>query len=147
MGSSQQKENAIRSSLDGAPVKNNSMRSTNPDIPRPALEKHPEPAAKMHHVMIARDWKRVEKNTLQGFVTLETPSGLVLKEVSLHQRESNRWIGLPAKPWTRADGTTGWTPMVEFKDQATRQAFQVLALAAIDIMFAELAGGRDDIRA
>jgi hypothetical protein len=91
--------------------------------------------------MIARDWRRVEKNTLQGFVTLETPSGLVLREVSLHQRDSDRWIGMPAKPWSRPDGTTSYTPMVEFKDAVTRNAFQKQALAAIDVMLTELAEG------
>jgi hypothetical protein len=89
--------------------------------------------------MIARDWKRVEKNTLQGFVTLETPSGLVLKEVSVHQRDSDRWLGMPAKPWSRPDGTTSYTALVEFRDFAAKTAFQKQALEAIDVMLSELA--------
>jgi hypothetical protein len=39
----------------------------------------------------------------------------------------------------RPDGTTAYTPMVEFRDFAAKTAFQKQALEAIDVMLSELA--------
>jgi hypothetical protein len=87
---------------------------------------------------IAKDWKAYQKNTLCGFVTIETPSGLVFKEVAVHQRESQRWISLPSKPYPKNDGSTGYASLIEFKSPETRNAFQTHALAAIDAMLDQL---------
>jgi hypothetical protein len=96
-------------------------------------------SAQTKNAFIVRDLKKVEKNTLRAFLTLETASGLVFREVSLHEKEGKRWISMPAKPFTKNDSTTGYKPMIEFRDAATRHAFQSQALEAIDAMLAELA--------
>jgi hypothetical protein len=94
-------------------------------------------------MITASDWRSISKNTLLGFVTLTlSPSGLVLKECSLHARpDGKRWIGLPSRPQIdsegrhRKDPATGkalWLPVVEIKDKAERERFQTAALVAID---------------
>jgi hypothetical protein len=80
------------------------------------------------------DFRPHEKNTLKGFLTL-TYAGLVLREVCLHAKGRKRWIAMPARPYKRDDGASGWVPMVEFADAAARSQFQALALAAIDQYF------------
>lgn len=78
------------------------------------------------------DWKPFEKNTLHGFFTITTPSGLRIRECSLHERDGNRWVGLPSKPWIKSDGSTGYTPLIDFVSDDIRKNFQWQALAALD---------------
>lgn len=82
------------------------------------------------------------RNTLRGFVDLAlSPSGLVLRECSLHEKDGKRWIGLPSKPQIdsegrhRKDATTGrplYSPVVEIAGKEERERFQRAALAAVD---------------
>jgi hypothetical protein len=79
----------------------------------------------------ATDWRAHERNTLRGFCTLVLPSGLVIRDCSLHEREGKRWIGLPRKPWSKSDGTTGYEPIVDFATDEARLSFQLCAVAAV----------------
>jgi hypothetical protein len=92
------------------------------------------PAAKT--AFIAFDWKAVQKNTLIGFCSLETPSGVIYRQVSVHQQNDSRWIGMPARPWQKSDGSTAYVQIIEFRDKAAKDRFQSLALAAIDALLA-----------
>jgi hypothetical protein len=83
---------------------------------------------------LALDWKPMQRNTLQGFVTIVLPSGLRIRECSLHEKNGKRWVSLPGKPWTRQDGTTSYVAILDFADDEARFRFQRLALAAIDEM-------------
>ena len=51
------------------------------------------------------DFKPFSKNTLLGFFDLELDSGLILSGCALHEKNGKRWIGLPAKPITKPDGS------------------------------------------
>jgi hypothetical protein len=84
--------------------------------------------------------RRLNKNSLRGFVSLRLPSGLTLHDCSWHQQPDGReWIGLPSRSYQVADSTTKWAPIVEFDADATRerQAFQRLALEAVHAAAAE----------
>jgi hypothetical protein len=93
-------------------------------------------------MIVASDWRPMERNTLQGFMTLTlSPSGLVLRECSLHVKGEKRWVGLPSKPQLDAEGkhridqATGnklYTPITEFTGTEARRKFQAAALAAVD---------------
>jgi hypothetical protein len=94
-------------------------------------------------MITASDWRAVVKNSLQGFCVLTlSPSGLVLRDCSVHERpDGKRWVGLPAKPQLdsegrhRKDPASGkplWLPLVEIKGKAERERFQRAALAAVD---------------
>jgi hypothetical protein len=94
---------------------------------------------KPQRLIVASDWRSVERNTLRGFFSLKLPSGLVLRECSLHEQGEKRWVGLPGKPQLDedgrqrigADGKKLYTPIVELSRER-REAFQVAALAAVD---------------
>jgi hypothetical protein len=90
--------------------------------------------------MRASGWRSVLSGSLQGFFDLQLPSGLVLNGCMLHERDGNRWVGLPGKAQIedgrqRLDPKTGrpaYTPVVEIPDRAVRDKFTEQALAALD---------------
>ena len=90
----------------------------------------------------ASDWRPMQRNSFQGFVTLTLePSGIVLHDCTFHRTsEGKGWVGLPAKPQLdgerqhRKDPTTGkllYTPVVEIRGKEARERFQAAALAAV----------------
>jgi hypothetical protein len=99
-------------------------------------------ATEAEMTITALDWRLIERNTLRGFLTLTLhPSGLVLRECSLHQKDNRRWLGLPGKPQLdsegrhRMDASTGkalCTAVVEIAGKSERERFQQEALAAVD---------------
>lgn len=82
--------------------------------------------------IVVHKFKRFQKNTLQAFVALELPSGVVINECLLHEKNGSRWINLPAREYTTSSGEKSWMPMVGFADEDARKRFQAAALAAID---------------
>lgn len=84
-----------------------------------------------------REFKHFQKNTLQAFLSLELPSGMVLNECLLHEKNGSRWVNLPARECANSNGEKSWKPMVAFSDEDARKRFQVAALAAVDRYLAE----------
>ena len=78
-------------------------------------------------------FRKYEKNTLQGFLTiLMTEVGLEVRDATLHQKEGKRWIGLPAKPYQKEDGSTAYAYVIKFVDKGRYQQFQNAVLKALD---------------
>jgi hypothetical protein len=69
----------------------------------------------------------VETNPLRG---LELLSGMILCRCALHTKTDRWWVGLPAKPYTTADGSGKWAALVDFRYKATRDKFQAAATVA-----------------
>jgi hypothetical protein len=99
----------------------------------------------------ASDWRPMQRNTLQGFLTLYLePSGLVLRDCTFHRMTDGReWVGLPSRPQIdregnhRQDPKTGkpaYIATVEIPDKEQREQFQRAALAAIRKLMGEPAG-------
>jgi hypothetical protein len=82
-----------------------------------------------------RNFKPFEKNTLRGFFDVELPSGIILCGCTLHEREGKRWIGLPAKPYTKDDGSQSWVKIVDFADREKAKQFQESVLPAVVAAF------------
>ncbi|HEY7306265.1 MAG TPA: hypothetical protein VH601_19225 [Bryobacteraceae bacterium] len=84
------------------------------------------------------NWRECRKgDSLQGFITLTLPSGMVLHDATYHQRtDGSRWIGLPGRPYRKADGTEAWTRIIDFVDKAAHKRFQEAVLGALDEHFA-----------
>ena len=82
--------------------------------------------------IIVSEWKPHPKNTLLGFLSLRLASGLIIRNVCLHQKNDSRWVSMPARPYKREDGIDGWQPLIEFADADTRSRFQAAALSAIE---------------
>jgi hypothetical protein len=50
------------------------------------------------------EWRPMRKNTLHGFAVVELPSGLVVRDISLHQKAGKWWASLPSRPVLDAEG-------------------------------------------
>jgi hypothetical protein len=86
---------------------------------------------------VVREFKPYSKNSLVGFLVLELPSGLVNRDVMLHEKADARWVSMPAKQYER-DGERTWAPLVEFSSKEAREEFQASALATFDAYMAEV---------
>lgn len=49
------------------------------------------------------EWRALERNTLRGFAVVQV-GGLKIKDITVHEKNGTRWVGLPAKPVIGADG-------------------------------------------
>jgi hypothetical protein len=67
------------------------------------------------------NWKAVEKNTLRGLFSVTLPSGMVIHKVSFHEKNGQRWIGLPAEK--RGDACV-FTPLIEFTSRSVADNFR-----------------------
>jgi hypothetical protein len=95
-------------------------------------------------MITASDFREITKNTLRGFCVLTlSPSGLVLRDCALHDRDGKRCVSLPSKPQIdsagqlRKDPNSGkplYASIVEIPGRAERERFQRAALAAIDAL-------------
>jgi hypothetical protein len=54
------------------------------------------------------------RNTLLGFVDVETPGGYIIKGLTFHRKGNSEWLGMPAKEYTNKEGQKGYAPMVDF---------------------------------
>lgn len=85
-------------------------------------------------------FKPYQKKTLMGFIDIEAPSGLIIHGCTLHQKNGSRWIGLPSKQFKKNDGSTGWTPVIEFATREAGDKFRDQVLAAFDLYQTSKAG-------
>lgn len=97
-----------------------------------------------HRDLIVSDWKPFNKNTLHGFFTIITPSGLRIRDCTLHERDGNPWVKFSTKPWSKSDGSASYTPLIDFVTDEIRKSFQQQALVALDELFAD--GATPDAR-
>jgi hypothetical protein len=77
------------------------------------------------------NFRAFEKNTLRGFFDLQLPSGIILRGCTFHVKGERRWIGFPAKPVTKPDGTQSWVNIVDFVDNKTKYLLQDMALPPV----------------
>jgi hypothetical protein len=78
------------------------------------------------------DWKPFEKGALKGFFTVHLPSGMIIHNCGLFEKNGSRWIALPAKKFTSTSGKVTWQPIVEIPDRAAVERFRMKVLAALD---------------
>jgi hypothetical protein len=72
------------------------------------------------------------KNTLRGLADFElTETGIVLCGCPVHEKNGNRWVGMPGRPYTDTDGAQQWTPTVKMPPHVNR-AFQRQAIRAVE---------------
>jgi hypothetical protein len=89
------------------------------------------------------NFRAFEKNSLRGFFDIALPSGMVLCGCTLHEKEGKRWIGLPAKPYTKDDGSQSWVRVIDFVDRETGRKFQQSVLPAVVAAFEREAAHAD----
>ena len=90
----------------------------------------------------ASNLRKIEKNTLRGFVDIALPSlGLLIRDCTWHTKGDKEWMSWPGKPVIdrdtgkhRVDTATGkpqYANVVEFISREAADKFQAAALAAI----------------
>jgi hypothetical protein len=83
-----------------------------------------------------RPW---HSGTLRGFADISIPEmRLTIHGVAVHEKNSSRWAQLPARPQVkdgallkRSDGKIEYTPILEFSDKPTRDAFSAATIRAV----------------
>jgi hypothetical protein len=99
-------------------------------------------------------FKPLRSNTLFGFVTIKIPAlHLRIVDLTVHQKNDSRWVGLPAKPQLDRDGTVRrdergkilYSSVLEFTDKATRDAFSARVIESL-LEFAPSAFSTEDER-
>lgn len=73
------------------------------------------------------------KGTLLGFMTISTPSGYEIKDLSLHAKNGKRRINFPSKTFTGEDGKTVYVPLIKIPDADRMARFQAEVSKAIDL--------------
>ena len=78
-------------------------------------------------------FNQYRKNTLQGFLAVRlTEPGLEIRDIALHQKNGDRWLQLPAKPYKKPDGGKGWSYVLSFSKKEHFNKFQEVTLKALD---------------
>jgi hypothetical protein len=85
------------------------------------------------------EWRACQKGeSLRGFLSLELANGMILRGCTWHQRgDGASWLGLPTRPYSKPDGTSGWSKIVDFVDKESYRQFQKAAREAVEEFFAE----------
>jgi hypothetical protein len=88
--------------------------------------------------IVITKFRQFEKNTLRGFLNIHlTNIGLEIRDATYHQKDGERWIGLPAKPYEDENGDTKYSYIIKFVDKNKYSEFQKWTLKALDQYLAE----------
>jgi hypothetical protein len=88
---------------------------------------------------IVESFTPLEKNTLVGFVTIRTLSGLVFHDATVHRKNDSLWVSPAARPEVGADGIvrkdaagkTRYAPVISFRDKQTRDRWSGAVIEAL----------------
>lgn len=76
--------------------------------------------------------KLYQKKTLVGFLDFTLlDTGLSVKGAGVHEREGQRWLSLPSRSYSNAEGTQ-WVPVIEFASKEAKDRITSAVLAAFD---------------
>jgi hypothetical protein len=50
------------------------------------------------------EWRPIRKASLRGFCCVELPSGLIVRDVAVHNKGGRSWAALPGRPVLDHDG-------------------------------------------
>lgn len=89
-------------------------------------------------------FRPLARNTLVGFATIVHENGIVVLDVTLHEKAGKRWCSPPSRPMLDRDrqlvvgddGKIRYCAVIEFVDDRTRWRWCAAAVAAIDAFLA-----------
>lgn len=80
-----------------------------------------------------KEFRKFEKNTLRGFLTvLLHPSGIEIRDITLHEKNNTRWVNMPSRPYQDEDGSTKYSYIIYFPNKDRAKQFQNAVLTALD---------------
>ena len=88
---------------------------------------------------VIEEFVPVTKNTLRGFARVRLPSGLILHDVAIHQRDGTAWASPASKPMLNRDGhqmkdQNGkllWSPIISFTSREVRDRLNTAILDCV----------------
>jgi hypothetical protein len=92
------------------------------------------------------DWKPRQSGLLQGFVTVEFPSGLIFHECAVFEKLGLWWASPPGKPRVGRDGLAVKEPngkmkyddVVTFADKSRRDIWSNTVISALQVARPEI---------
>jgi hypothetical protein len=78
------------------------------------------------------DWKSVNKNTVRAFFTVTLESGMIIHQCSLHEKDGQRWIGLPTEKFTKRDGSVVYSALIAFTSRQIADNFRRQVMIALE---------------
>lgn len=79
------------------------------------------------------EFRSYSSGSLVGFATLYVPKwGVVVKDISVFNKEGNRWISFPSREFVSKEGEKAYNPYIKFRSKDHHEAFNLLAIKAID---------------
>jgi hypothetical protein len=93
----------------------------------------------MSNTFVIEDFVPVLRNTLRGFARVRTPSGMVLHDVAIHQKNGSSWASPASKPIIGregtvirdADGKAQYAPVVGFTTREVRDRWSAAVIDAL----------------
>jgi hypothetical protein len=113
------------------PATSNIDRKTAAVPPQSAREPLTPPTAPPRIAVKILSFKPFSKNTLVGFFDLEIFDCLLIHGCSLHQKDSDKWVGWPSREYKNQDGSKTWAPICEASGKGSRAALQHGILEAL----------------
>ncbi len=103
----------------------------------------PVPARSAAPPFFVSDFVSVQRATLRGFVTVSQPSGMIIHDVSLHQKNNSTWAAPPSKPMINRDGVVlrddngkiRYASIVEFASKKLRDRWSDAVVDAVKAAF------------
>lgn len=88
---------------------------------------------------VIEEFVSVARATLVGFCRVRLPSGMILHDVAIHQRDGRAWASPASKPMldrsgTQMKGSDGkllWSPIVSFASRELRDRFSDGVITAV----------------
>ncbi len=85
------------------------------------------------------EFTAVHRNSLRGFATVVQPSGMILHDVAIHQRDGSAWASPASKPMLdrngqqmkNEDGKPLWVPIISFSSKAVRDKWSGAIIEAV----------------
>jgi hypothetical protein len=87
------------------------------------------------------EFRPMVKNTLRGFASVKIPSiGLIIKDITVHEKNGKRWAGLPARPMISKDGRAmigddgkvQYQQLLNFTSRHTADAFSQAVINVVE---------------
>jgi DNA-binding cell septation regulator SpoVG len=83
------------------------------------------------------NWHPLSKGAAIGSFTVHLASGLIIKDCLVFRKGESRWVGMPRQRYRNKEGVETFSPIIEFRDNKTADAFRKMVLDAVD---AEIGG-------
>jgi hypothetical protein len=70
-------------------------------------------------------FKRMDKNTLKGFITVNlTNVGIQIRDICLHRKGDRQWLAMPARGYEDSQGNKKWSYVIDWTDENKKRVFE-----------------------